>query len=120
MSEGTLNQLTYSIPLRVSQTYSGMFTEYIENDAVFQEIMTHGKGIPVMRAPSDNMIPDMHNCVGFVTSVRSNNASVVPVQQHLGITDENKSIFGIKPHMLIDGKNQKIVRITEFVLCVND
>lgn len=117
MSEGTLNQLTYSIPLRVSQTYSGMFAEYIENDAVFQEIMTHGKGIPVMLSPSDNMIPDMHNCVGFVTSVRSNNASVVPVQRHLGITDENKGIFGIKPHMLIDGKNQKIVRITEFVLC---
>ena len=120
MSEGNIAQLIYSIPVKVSSTYSEMFTEYIEHDALFQEIMTHGKGIPVMRTPSDNMIPDMHNCVGFVTSVRSNNASVVPVQRHLGITDENKSIFGIKPHMLIDGKNQKIVRITEFVLCGND
>lgn len=69
MSEGNITQLTYSIPVKVSSTYSEMFTEYIENDALFQEIMTHG-GIPVMCTPSDNMIPDMHNCVGFVTSVR--------------------------------------------------
>ena len=119
MSEGNITQLTCSIPLRVSSTYREMFSEYIKNDAFFHEMMSH-KGIPVMLTPSDNMIPDMHNCIGFVTSICSHNAVIVPVRRDEQTLVTLMNVFGIKPHMLIDGKNQKIVRITEFVLCGND